>query len=104
MVGASVVAIAIGIAVVAQGVWSRLAAVVVGIDRSSSSSISSFVLRSVNETHIPIVNGTILSSEELDEWKYEGQIEVSKDGERKFVSGACAFHCLVADQHRWSLS
>jgi len=70
-----------------SGTWAEIVDEVV----YSSSIISSFVLRSVNETHIPIDNGTILSPAELDEWKYEGQIEVSKDGERKFVSKACAF-------------
>ncbi|KAH3918656.1 hypothetical protein HBH56_039490 [Parastagonospora nodorum] len=64
-----------------SGTWAEIVDEVV----HNSHTISSFFLRSVNETYIPIDNGTILSPAELDEWKYEGHIEVSTDGERKFV-------------------
>jgi hypothetical protein len=51
-----------------------------------STSVCRFTLSSVNETHIPDSSGTIRRSEGLQEWKYEGSLEVAKDGDRKFVS------------------
>ena len=50
-----------------------------------STGILPFVLDSVNETMIPTGNGTAQSSAELEEWRYEGHVEVSTDGERNFV-------------------
>ncbi|KAH7414269.1 hypothetical protein DE146DRAFT_673879 [Phaeosphaeria sp. MPI-PUGE-AT-0046c] len=44
-----------------------------------------FVLSSVNEVQVPSDPGMLMSSAGLDEWKYEGHIEVSEDGERAFV-------------------
>lgn len=45
-----------------------------------------FVLSSVNELQIPSDPGTLMSSAGMAEWRYEGCIEISKDGERTFVS------------------
>lgn len=51
-----------------------------------STSVCRFVLLSVNEAEIPTGNESVQSSEGLEEWKYEGCLEVSKDGEHKYVS------------------
>jgi hypothetical protein len=45
-----------------------------------------FTLSSVNELQVPSNPGILVSSAGLDEWRYDGCIEVSEDGERTFVS------------------
>jgi len=45
-----------------------------------------FVLDSVREGMVPTGSGTFESTADLEEWRYEGHIEVSKDSERNFVS------------------
>jgi hypothetical protein len=51
-----------------------------------NTRVASFVLQSVNEARIPAGDGTSFSSMGLEEWKYEGHIEASKNGEHNFVS------------------
>jgi hypothetical protein len=66
-----------------SGLWADIADEVV-----YNSSAFPFVLHSVNETHIPVASGIVLSAAELEEWRYEGHVEVTKDGDRRFVSEA----------------
>lgn len=49
-----------------------------------------FTLSSVNELQVPLDPGTLVSSAGLEEWKYDGCIKASKDGERTFVSSDVA--------------
>jgi hypothetical protein len=51
-----------------------------------STGIVPFVLDSVNEASVPTGDGTATSTTGLEQWRYEGHIEVSRDGERNFVS------------------
>jgi hypothetical protein len=64
-----------------SGTWADIVDEVV-----YSTSICRFTLSFVNETHIPDGAGSVQRSEGLEEWKYEGSLEVSLGGDRKFVS------------------
>jgi hypothetical protein len=65
------------------GIWADIVDEVVYTTR-----ISPFVLNMVNEERVPTGSGDGLvhSSQGLDEWLYEGHLEVSQNGERRFVS------------------
>jgi hypothetical protein len=60
-----------------------------------STSILPFSLDKVREMVVPIGEGLAQSTEEMEEWQYEGYLELSKDGERNFVS---ASHAWVSSQ------
>jgi hypothetical protein len=53
-----------------------------------ATRISTFVLNLVHEKQVPTGNGEFLVQGPygLDEWLYEGHLEISQDGERRFVS------------------
>ena len=64
-----------------NGTWADVVdEVVYGTD------ISSFVLDRVNERTLPHIDFASLSKWERERWEYEGLVEVTKDGERSFVS------------------
>jgi hypothetical protein len=65
------------------GVWADIVDEVV-----YSTMISAFILTSVNEIIVPTSDhdGSVQTSAGLPEWLYKGQLEVSADGERIFVS------------------
>jgi hypothetical protein len=63
------------------GTWANIVDEVV-----YSSGIFPFVLSRVNEMYVLAGPGVVQSADELEEWKYEGHVEVSDDGERRFVS------------------
>jgi hypothetical protein len=74
------------------GIWANIVDEVV-----YSTGIFPFVLSRVNEVQIPAGIGVTQSSEGLEEWKYEGRVEVLDDGERKFVSRSMSTSYI---QHR----
>jgi hypothetical protein len=51
-----------------------------------STRILPFRVDLVRETAIPMGDGTSQSTEDIEEWRYEGHVELSKEGERSFVS------------------
>lgn len=53
------------------------------------SNIYPFVLDRGNERGLPCLNYASLDTTERESWKYEGYLNVEKDGERVFVSGSC---------------
>ena len=61
-----------------------------------STRILSFEVDRVREMRIPVGDGTVESTEELQVWHYEGHVKVSKDGERNFVSAihACGYQSV----------
>jgi hypothetical protein len=65
------------------GIWADIVDEVV-----YSTSITAFILASVNERQVPTGDGdgSVRGSDGLNEWLYEGDLEVSRDGERKFVN------------------
>jgi hypothetical protein len=63
------------------GTWANIVDEVV-----YSSRIFPFVLSRVSEMYVLVGLGVVQSADELEEWKYEGHVEVSDDGERRFVS------------------
>lgn len=63
------------------GTWAEIVDEVV-----YSTRFLPFVIDSVNETRPPTWQGTTHNYDDLEEWRYEGHVDVNKDGERSFVS------------------
>jgi hypothetical protein len=59
-----------------------------------STRILPFRIDLVRETSISMGNGTSQSTPDTEEWRYEGHVELSKDGERSFVSTSGCIHDL----------
>lgn len=68
-----------------EGVWADVVDEVV-----YGSKMYQFVLDCGNERGSPYIDYASLNTWERDSWKYEGHLEVAKDGERSFV-GAKVF-------------
>lgn len=64
-----------------EGAWADIVDEIV-----YGSRVHHFVLDRGNERNLPHLNYASLNSWERDSWKYEGYLEVTKDGERSFVS------------------
>lgn len=64
-----------------EGAWADVVDEIV-----YGSRIHRFVLDRGNERGLSYLNYASLNSSERDSWKYEGHLEVTKDGERSFVS------------------
>jgi hypothetical protein len=64
-----------------SGTWAEIVDEVV-----YSTRFLPFVLDWVNETRPPTWQGTTHNYEDFEEWRYEGHLEVNKDGDRNFVS------------------
>ncbi|KAF1840990.1 uncharacterized protein K460DRAFT_410383 [Cucurbitaria berberidis CBS 394.84] len=64
-----------------SGVWAEI------VDEAVFGSMTaSFVLDRVNEIHLPGVDWMTLSTIEKENWRYEGRLLVSIDGERTFIN------------------
>lgn len=64
-----------------RGIWANVVDKVV-----YSTRVFPFELFQVNEADLPEISGLTQASKDSEQWKYVGQVEVSKDGERTFVS------------------
>ena len=64
-----------------RGIWANVVDEVV-----YSTRVFPFELFQVNEAELPELSGLTQASKDSEQWKYVGQLKVSKDGERAFVS------------------